>query len=147
MKPALALGHWVAGVRVLLGATGVLFAVEGARRGPVRQTLSSRVRRPPARDALQLAAYLVRQDPHCDLTRLHFFSRWTHIRTGSVKGIVLVQVPEDVRVAGFVWRVPEKAALLWRNQELSLDFATFSSLRFLTDFSSCDALLSEYAFC
>lgn len=144
MKPAHALGHWVAAARVLLTATGLLFAVKGRQRASAPQTLPSRKRRLCGQDAPALAAYLARQDLYHDISRLHFFSRWIDTRTGCAHTFFLVHVPNDVRVTGMLWRAPEKLLMSWRSQELHLDFASFASLRILTDFASCDALLSEY---
>ena len=147
MRPARALGHWVAGMRVLLGVTGVLFVVKGTSRKPARQTLPLRSHRPPGYGAPELAAYLKAQDLHVDLTRLLCFSRWSGTRPGTLKEFFPVRVPADIRADGFVWRQPERALLLSRKQGgSSLDFPTFGSLRSLSDFSSCNSLLAEYTF-
>ena len=82
-------------------------------------------------------------DVSFDLTRLLVFSRWSGIDAG-VNRFFPARLPEDVRVAGFGWRRLERILTLWRDQGLSLDFSTFSSLRSLSDFSSCAVLLSEY---
>lgn len=143
MSPAHALGFWAAGARVLLAATGVLLAVEGARRVPVRRP-PPRERRAPG-DAPGLGAFAAPGDLHWDLGRLLFFSRWLDPGSGAAKAFFLVHLPERVRAPGFAWQVPEKALLLWRDRRLPLDFETFACLRTLTDFPSCDSLLSEYA--
>lgn len=143
MSPAHALGFWAAGARVLLAATGVLLAVEGARRVPVRRP-PPRERRAPG-DAPGLGAFAAPGDLHWDLGRLLFFSRWLDPGSGAAKAFFLVHLPERVRAPGFAWQVPEKALLLWRDRRLPLDFETFACLRTLTDFPSCGSLLSEYA--
>ena len=143
MSPAHALGFWAAGARVLLAATGVLLAVEGARRVPVRRP-PPRERRAPG-DAPGLGAFAAPGDLHWDLGRLLFFSRWLDPGSGAAKAFFLVHLPERVRAPGFAWQVPEKALLLWRDRKLPLDFETFACLRTLTDFPSCGSLLSEYA--
>ena len=145
MSRAHALGWWMAGVRCLLGTTGLLFAVEGAQRTRVLPTLSSAERRVPSHDAVALASYLVRQDFYCDLSRLHVFSRWTDPHTGGLQAFFLVRIPDALRFAGYVWREPDKVLVSWRRQKIHLDLPTFASLRFLTDFASCDILLNEYA--
>lgn len=145
MKPARALGHWVAGMRVLIGTAGVFFTVESTPHTRVRQTSPAFGNQAPDPGALELAADLATQDLHLDLARLLFFSSWAGVRAGTWKRFFLVRAPEGVRVAGFVWRRPDRALLLWRKQDLPLDFATFSSLRTLSDFSSCEALVSEYS--
>ena len=82
----------------------------------------------------------------CDLSRSGFFSRWVDPDSGGVTGFFLVHLPETVDADGFAWQAPETALLRWRDGGLSLDFPTFACLRILTDFSSCDSLLSEYVF-
>ena len=144
MSPAHALGFWAAGVRVLLAATEVLLAVEGARRVPVQRLAPSRERRAPG-DAPGLGDSAAPRDLHWDLGRLLFFSRWMDPGSGAAKVFFLVHLPDRVRAPGFAWQVPEKALLLWRDRRLPLDFETFACLRALTDFSSCGSLLSEYA--
>ena len=144
MTPAPALGCWVTGVRVLYAATRILYAVEDRHRTPVPRALC--LRGCPSLDhaAPELAAYLGRQGLFLDLSRLRVFSRWKGIVPSTAKRLFLTRLPEDVRAAGFVWRRPERILTLWRDQGLSLDFSTFGSLRSLSDFSSCAALLSEY---
>ncbi len=144
-KGAHALGWWIAGVRCLLGSTGLLLAVEGVQRTRVQPTLSSSERRVAGRDAVTLASYLVRKKLHCDLSRLHVLSRWTDPHTGGLQVFLLVRVPDAFRCAGYVWREPDKALVSWRRQELHLEFPTFASLRCLADFVSCEVLLNEYA--
>lgn len=142
-SPARALGFWVAGVRLLLAATGVLPVVQGARPAATRLRIGSRDRGGLG-DALDIAAFLARQELDCDLRRLRFFSRWLDPDTGAAKGFFLAHLPERVRGPGFIWHAPEAALLFWRDRGLRLDFQTFAGLRTLTDFSSCDHLLSEY---
>ena len=144
MGPAHALGFWAAGSRVLLAATGVLLAVEGDRRVPVLRRVPVRERRAVGGSA-GLAEFVARRNLQRDLSRLLLFSRWLDPVSGVTTGFFLVRVPERVRAPGFAWQVPEKALLLWRDRKLPLDFETFACLRTLTDFSSCDSLLSEYA--
>ncbi len=143
MSPARALGFWVAGVRLLLAATGVLSAVKGARQAAVRLRVGY-PERGRLGDALELAAFLARRELDCDLRRLLFFSRWVDPDTGAAKGFFLAHLPERVRGTGFLWHAPEEALLFWRDRGLHLDFQTFACLRTLTDFSSCGRLLSEY---
>ncbi len=144
MKPALALGCWVAAVRVLYATTGILYAVDGWHRALVPQVLCLRGCRSLDPAAPELAAYLRREDLCFDLSRLLVFSRWSGIGPGTAKRFFLARLPEDSRVAGFAWHRPERVLTLWRDQSLPLDFSTFSSLRSLSDFSSSVPLLSEY---
>lgn len=144
MAPAHALGFWAAGARVLFAATGVLLAVEGARRVPVRRTAPPRERRAPENPP-GIGAFAAPGDLHWDLGGLLFFSRWRDPGSGAAKAFFLVHLPGRVRAPGFVWQVPEKTLLLWRDRRLPLDFETFACLRTLTDFPSCGSLLSEYA--
>lgn len=144
VTPAEALGYWVAGARVLLSATGFLFAVKGDQGASVQRTLSARERGFLGRDAWALASCLTRHDLYCDLSRLRFFSRWTDRPSRTAQGFFLVRIPDNGRVAGRVWHAPDKILIGWCNREVHLDFPTFASLRILADFSSCDVLFSEY---
>lgn len=144
MTPAHAMGCWVAAARVLLSATGLLFAVEGASRTPVQRRMPPRERKALSGRGAEFAEFLTRQQLHCDLGRLSFFTQWVAPDSDETTRFFLVKVPDDLRGAGFVWHAPDKALLLWRDGTLTLDFATFACLRILTDFSSCDSLLSEY---
>ncbi len=143
LSPARALGLWAAGIRVLLVSTGVLPAVPGAGHAPVRRIVRARERR-GLNDALALAGHAVRRDLRYDLGALRFFSNWLDSDRATVTGFFLVHLPERVRLTGFQWQEPEPTLLGWHDRGLSLDFQTFACLRTLTDFSSCDSLLSEY---
>ncbi len=142
--PAHAMGCWVAAARVLLAATGLVFAVEGERRTPLQRRVTPRERRFLSLGGPAFGDFLVREQLHCDLGRLFFFTQWVDPGSGCATRFFLVNVPGDLRIGGVVWHVPEKALLLWRDGDLLLDFETFACLRTLTDFSSCDSLLSEY---
>ena len=144
MSPAYAMGCWVAAARVLLATTGLLFAVEGEHRTPVQRRVPPRERQALSKRGLDFADFLVREQLHCDLGRLFFFTQWVDHGSGYATRFFLVNVPADLRRAGAVWHAPDKALLLWRDGGLPLDFQTFACLRILTDFSSCDSLLSEY---
>ena len=144
LSPARALGVWAAGVRVLLASTGVLPAVSGARHVPVRRIVRAQERR-GLNDALALAAHATRLELRYDIGALRFFSKWVDPDGGTLKGFFLVHLPERVRLMGFRWQEPERALLRWHERGLFLDFQTFACLRTLTDFSSCDSLLSEYS--
>ncbi len=142
--PAYAMGCWVAAARVLLAATGLVLAVKGDRRTPVQRRVPPRQRQAPSGSGADFADFLFREQLHCDLGRLFFFTQWVDLGSDHVTRFFLVDIPGDFRIGGAVWHVPEKALLLWRDGDLLLDFETFACLRTLTDFSSCDSLLSEY---
>ena len=144
MTPAYAMGCWVAAARVLLAATGLLFAVKGEHRSPLQRRVPPRERCVFSGSGVDFANFLIREQLHCDLGRLFFFTQWITPASGGATRFFLVKVPDDLRGAGSVWHAPDKALLLWRDGALTLDFATFACLRILTDFSSCDSLLSEY---
>jgi len=144
MSPAYAMGCWVAAARVLLAATGLLFAVKGEHRTPVLRRVPPRERQAPSANGPEFAGFLVREQLRCDLGRLFFFTQWVDPGSGCATRFFLVNVPAGLRSAGAVWYAPDEALLRWRDGGLSLDFQTFACLRILTDFSSCDSLLSEY---
>ena len=144
MTPAYAMGCWVAAARVLLAATGLVFAVEEDHRTPVQRRVSRRERQAVSGSGLDFANFLVREQLYCDLGRLSFFTQWFDPGSGAATRFFLVKVPDDLRSPGWVWHVPEKTLVLWRNGGVLLDFETFACLRTLTDFYSCDSLLSEY---
>ena len=139
-----AMGRWVAAARVLLAATGLLFAVKGEQRTPVQRRVPPRERQAVSGSGLDFANFLAREQLHCDLGRLYFFTQWVDPGSGDATRFFLVNIPGGLRSPGAVWHVPDKALLLWREGDLPLDFETFACLRILVDFSSCDSLLSEY---
>ena len=143
LSPSHALGFWVAGVRLLLAATGVLLTVKGAGFTPVRLKVPWSTRRGLI-DGPGLANFTARHDLCWDLKSLLPFSKWVDLDGRAVKGFFLVNLPERIRASGFAWHVPENALLSWRDERFPLDFQTFACLRLLTDFSSCTSLLSEY---
>ena len=145
MSPAYAMGCWVAAARVLLAATGLVFAVREDHRTPVQRKVPRRERQAVSGSGLGFANFLVREQLHCDLGRLSFFTQWFDPGSGAATTrFFLVKAPDELRSPGWVWHVPEQALRFWLNGELLLDFETFACLRTLTDFSSCDSLLSEY---
>ncbi len=144
LTPAYAVGCRVAAARVLLATTGILFVVEGGRPVPAGRRVLPRERRAVSGSGLEFTNFLVREQLHCDLGRMFFFTQWADSRSGGATWFFLVKLPDDLRVAGAAWCVPDRALLRWREGGLSLDFETFACLRILTDFSSCDSLLSEY---
>ena len=144
MSPAYAMGCWVAAARVLLAATGLLFAVEGEHRARVQRRIPRRERHALSRRGVEFADFLVREQLHCDLGRFSFLQQWVAPESGDATRFFLVKVPDGLRGAGSLWHAPDKALLRWRDGALTLDFATFACLRILADFSSCDSLLSEY---
>ena len=144
MSPAYAMGCWVAAARVLLATTGFLFAVKGEQRTPVQRRVPPRERQALSERGLDFADFLVREQLYCDLGRLFFFTHWIDPGSDYATKFFLVNVPADLRSAGAVWHAPDKALLLWRDGASPLNFETFACLRILTDFSSCDSLLSEY---
>lgn len=145
MTPTYAIGSWVAAARVLLAATGLLFAVKGGNGTPVQRRVPARERHALSGRGVDFADFLIREQLHCDLGRLYFFTQWIAPGSGDTTRFFLVKVPDDLRNVGSVWHAPDKALLRWRDGALILDFATFACLRILTDFSSCDSLLSEYS--
>lgn len=144
LTPAYAMGCWVAAARVLLATTGLLFAVEGPHRSAVQRRVSPRERHVLSRNGPDLANFLIREQLYCDLGQMTFFTQWVDPGSGAATRFFLVKVPDDLRGAGAIWRAPDKVLLLWRDGALPLDFATFACLRILSDFASCDSLLSEY---
>lgn len=144
MTSTYAMGCWVAATRVLLAATGLLFAVKGEPRTPVQRRVPPRERRPVSGSGLDFANFLVREQLHCDLGRLFFFTQWVDPGSGGATRFFLVNIPGDLRSPGAVWHAPDRALLSCRDGDLPLDFETFACLRILTDFSSCHSLLSEY---
>lgn len=144
MTPAYAMGCRVATARVLLAATGLVFAVEEDHRTPVQRRVPHRGRRALSGSGLDFANFLVREQLHCDLARLFFFTQWIDPGSGAATRFFLVKAPDELRSPGWVWHLPEQALRFWLDGELLLDFETFACLRTLTDFSSCESLLSEY---
>ena len=143
-SPAYAMGCWVVASRVLLATTGLLFAVKGEQRIPVQVRVPPRERQALSESGVAFANFLIREQLWCDLGRLFFFTQWVEPGSRDATRFFLVKVPADLRCTGVVWHAPDEALLFWRDGDLPLDFETFACLRILTDFSSCDSVLSEY---
>jgi 8-oxo-dGTP pyrophosphatase MutT (NUDIX family) len=155
LAPALAIGHWVAGIRELYEETGILLArrADGNHAPPEafpaeREALLAK--------SLSFEKLLQMRDLQCDLTRMAYFSRWQTPRQLPIRfdtrfflaplpeGQTLLPNPAEVEDA--VWLSPDQALASLNRQELPMIFPTFAALRTLADFDSLESLFAEYGF-
>jgi 8-oxo-dGTP pyrophosphatase MutT (NUDIX family) len=152
LKPEVALGHWIAGIRELFEEVGVLFCADNPAMPPV-ETLEKERRRIVRREST-FPAMLEAENLYCEASRLIYFSHWrtpeefpmrfdTRFFIGVLPpGQTPLQTTEEV--ADSLWITPERALKLSAEKELRVIFPTYSSLRTLADFGTVEAVIKEY---
>ncbi len=151
LKPDLALGHWVAGIRELFEETGVLLCVtENGRPLELNEAKRQRV----VREQISFREWLESEGLRCDASRLFYFSHWLTpeefaMRFDTRFFIALLppgQIPleRSEEVAHGLWITPERAMQLYARGTLPMIFPTYASLRTLADFDSVESLFAEY---
>jgi 8-oxo-dGTP pyrophosphatase MutT (NUDIX family) len=151
LKPDLALGHWVAGMRELFEETGVLLCVADDGRSP---GVSEEKRRSVAQRRISFREMLESENLFCDASRLCYFSHWITpeefaMRFDTRFFIAVLpagQVPleRSEEVADSLWITPVRAMQRCARGDLPMIFPTYASLRTLADFDSVESLLTEY---
>jgi 8-oxo-dGTP pyrophosphatase MutT (NUDIX family) len=151
LKPDVALGHWVAGIRELFEEVGVLLATTPDGRGA---EVSDEKRRRVAGKQVSFRALLESENLFCDGGGLRYFSHWLTpeefaIRFDTRFFIAVLppgQVPleKSEEVAHALWLRPERAMQLYTRGSLPMIFPTYASLRTLADFESIESLVKEY---
>ncbi len=151
LKPDVALGHWVAGIRELFEEAGVLLARTPDGRSA---EVSDEKRRRVAGKQISFRALLESENIFCDGGGLRYFSHWLTpeefaIRFDTRFFIAVLppgQVPleKSEEVAHALWLTPERAMQLYTRGSLPMIFPTYASLRTLADFDSVESLLAEY---
>ena len=151
LKPDLALGHWVAGIRELFEETGILLCVTNDGR-PF--AVSEKRRRSVVQGQISFRELLESDSLCCDAGRLLYFSHWLTpeefaMRFDTKFFVALLpagQVPleRSEEVAHSLWIAPERAMQRYARGDLPMIFPTYASLRTLADFESVEAVMSEY---
>jgi 8-oxo-dGTP pyrophosphatase MutT (NUDIX family) len=151
LKPDVALGHWIAGVRELFEETGVLLAMTPEGRSA---SVSEEKRRRVVGKQVSFRALLESENLFCDGDGLRYFSHWLTpeefaIRFDARFFIAVLpqsQVPleKSEEVAHALWLTPERAMQLYEHGNLPMIFPTYASLRTLADFDSIESLVKEY---
>jgi 8-oxo-dGTP pyrophosphatase MutT (NUDIX family) len=151
LKPELALGHWIAGIRELFEEAGVLLAVtpEGRAAG-----LSEEQRRRVVRRELSFRELLECENLLCDGRGLRYFSHWLTPEEFAVRfdtRFFFAVLPPDQtplerseEVAHALWITPERAMQLYDRGSLPMMFPTYASLRTLADFESLESITKAY---
>ena len=151
LKPEVALGHWVAGIRELFEETGVLLAATpDGRIADMNEERRRRVvqRRNSFQEMLEAA------DLFLDVGALRYFSHWLTPEEFAVRfdtRFFIAVLPSDQtplerseEVAHALWLTPERAMQLYARGSLPMIFPTYASLRTLADFDSVQSLVKEY---
>lgn len=151
LKPDLALGHWIAGIRELFEEVGVLFCA-GDQATPVER-LEKKRRQIVCRES-SFAAMLEEENLYCDAGRLLYFSHWRTPEEFAMRfdtRFFIAVLPSDQtplqrseEVSDSLWVAPERALKLSAEKKLPVIFPTYSSLRTLADFETVESVLKEY---
>lgn len=159
LKPALALGYWVAAVRELFEEVGVLLAATESGEPLImddrrRKDALLQKRTELIEGKLSFHELLEAEELYCDVKRLVYFSHWQTPAEFSarfdtrffVAALPPDQVPLETseEVAHGLWLAPERAMQLYAERKLPMIFPTYACLRTLADFESVESLLAEY---
>ncbi len=151
LKPEIALGHWIAGVRELFEETGVLLAAapDGRSAGAREEQRRALVQR-----RISFGELLEAENLYCAGGALVSFSHWLTPEEFSVRfdtRFFIAELPPDQtplerseEVAHALWLTPERALQRYARGDLPMIFPTYASLRRLADFDSLESLMSEY---
>lgn len=154
LKPEVALGHWVAGIREVFEEVGVLFST-GETSLAARKSELERERRRSVRRETSFTAMLEAENLHCDTGALLYFSHWLTPEEFAMRFdtrfFVAVLPPGQTplerseEVADSLWIAPERALQLYAERKLPMIFPTYASLRTLADFETVEAVLREFS--
>jgi 8-oxo-dGTP pyrophosphatase MutT (NUDIX family) len=154
LKPEVALGHWVAGIRELFEEVGVLLCVTESGEQPAMGTRLEEKRRKMVRRGLSFGELLKSEGLHCDSSRLRYFSHWLTPEEFAMRFdtrfFVAVLPPDQVplekseEVDRVLWLPPERAMQLYDKGDLPMIFPTYASLRTLADFESTESVVKEF---
>lgn len=151
LKPEVALGHWIAGIRELFEEVGVLLAVTPDGRSA---KFSAEKRQRVVQKQISFGEMLESENLFCDGSGLRYFSHWLTPEEFAVRFdtrfFIAVLPPDQTplekseEVAHALWITPERAMQLYDKGSLPMIFPTYASLRTLADFDSIESLLNEY---
>ncbi|MGH7772590.1 MAG: NUDIX hydrolase [Candidatus Binatia bacterium] len=158
LSPELSLGHWVTGVRELFEEVGILLCVTEAGK-PLdmnERGLKERVaekRKALIEGSIDFQLLLESEGLFCDAASLIYFSHWLmpeEIFPRFDTRFYLARLPTDQTPLSTsedsLWITPDRSLKLCEQEELSVLFPTFASLRTLANFDSLEALMAEYRF-
>jgi 8-oxo-dGTP pyrophosphatase MutT (NUDIX family) len=153
LKPEIAVGHWIAGIRELFEEVGVLLWDSDTALERKQNDLEQQRRSIVGRES-SFAQLLERDNSYCDAGQLLYFSHWLTpeefaMRFDTRFFIALLprgQTPleRSEEVAESLWISPERAMQLYAAGKLPMIFPTYASLRTLADFETIDAVLKQY---
>jgi 8-oxo-dGTP pyrophosphatase MutT (NUDIX family) len=150
LKPEVALGHWIAGIREVFEEVGVLFCSEAAAKPFDLERQRQRI----VRRESSFAAMLEAENLSLDAGALVYFSHWLTPEEFAMRfdtrffiavlpqGQTPLQSSEEV--ADSLWIAPERALKLYAEGKLPMIFPTYSSLRTLADFETAEVVIKEY---
>jgi 8-oxo-dGTP pyrophosphatase MutT (NUDIX family) len=154
LKPEVALGHWVAGIREVFEEVGVVLCA-GETPPAARKSELERERRRIVKRETSFMAMLEAEDLYCDAGAVRYFSHWLTpeefaMRFDTRFFVALLppgQTPleRSEEVADSLWIAPEHALKLYAERKLPMIFPTYASLRTLADFESAEAVLREFS--
>jgi 8-oxo-dGTP pyrophosphatase MutT (NUDIX family) len=153
LRPSLALGHWIAGIRELYEEAGILLARREDGKEVLIESLQAE-REALLGKSLPFETLLKQKGLLCDLRRMAYFSRWQTPTQQPMRfdtRFYLVPLPEGQtplpnphEVEDAVWLSPDRALSLLNREELPMIFPTFASLRTLADFETLESVFREY---
>jgi len=153
LKPEVALGHWVAGIREVFEEGGVLFC-SGESVSESRPSELERERRRIVRRESTFARMLDTENLYCDAGALVYFAHWLTPEEFSMRFdtrffIALLppgQTPleSSEEVTDSLWIAPVRALQLYAERKLPMIFPTYASLRTLADFDNVDTVMKQY---
>jgi 8-oxo-dGTP pyrophosphatase MutT (NUDIX family) len=158
LRPEVALGHWVAGIRELFEEGGVLLCIredgEPLDIEDGKRTQLEQKRRQIVRRELSFHDLLEAERLYCDAGGLLYFSHWltpeefaTRFDTRFFVAVLppgQVPLEKSEEVAHGLWITPERAMQLYARGNLPMILPTYASLRTLADFDSVESLMSDY---
>ena len=154
LKPEVALGHWVAGIREVFEEAGVLFS-SGETSLAARKSELERERRCIVKHETRFTEMLEAENLYCDAGALRYFSHWLTpaefpMRFDTRFFVALLphdQTPleKSEEVADSLWIAPERALKLYAERKLPMIFPTYASLRTLADFETVEAVMREFS--
>ena len=154
LKPEVALGHWVAGIREVFEEVGVLFSA-GEASLAARKSELERERRRIVKRETSFAAMLESENLSCDAGALLYFSDWLTPEEFAMRfdtRFFVAVLPDgqtplerSEEVADSLWIAPERALQLYAERKLPMIFPTYASLRTLADFETVEAVIDEYS--
>jgi hypothetical protein len=155
LAPRKALGLWLAAIRALFEAVGILLATRTAGETILfDKTRMTEIHSALLAKTVSFQMVVEKDNLLCDTARLAYFSHWqtpADVATRFDTHFFVAALPEDqtplatsIEVTHSLWVSPDRALQLFGKAELPMIFSTFASLRTLADFDSLDRVLKEF---